>query len=127
MQKRYISSINLLRKEAVPVAKVKSNNESKPMRPALTPESRENQMISLAVDLAEKQLREGTASSQVITHYLKLGTTVAKLEKEKLAKENHLLDVKADAIRSQQRQEELFEKAIAAMKQYQGSGDPNEY
>lgn len=109
------------------MAKVKSNNESKPMRPGLTPESRENQMISLAVDLAEKQLREGTASSQVITHYLKLGTTVAKLEKEKLAKENHLLDVKAEAIRSQQRQEELFEKAIAAMKQYQGSGDPIDY
>ena len=60
----------------------------KKIRPALSPEARENQMISLAVDLAEKQLIEGTASSQVITHFLKLGTTKAELEKEKLRKEN---------------------------------------
>ena len=60
-------------------------------RPALTPESRENQLVSLAINLAEKQLREGTASSQVITHYLKLGSTQAKLEQEKLKQENELL------------------------------------
>ena len=60
------------------MAKVKStdsSDRSRKIRPALTPEARENQMISLAVDLAEKQLMEGTASSQVITHYLKLGST----------------------------------------------------
>ena len=69
------------------MARVKENNSSKKMRPALTPEARENQLISLAVDLAEKQLREGTASSQVITHYLKLGSTKERLEKEILEKQ----------------------------------------
>ena len=63
-----------------------SSNSSRKMRPALTPEARENQMISLAVDLAEKQLMEGTASSQVITHYLKLGSTRERLERENALK-----------------------------------------
>lgn len=66
----------------------------KKMRPALTPEARENQMISLAVDLAEKQLMEGTASSQVITHYLKLGSTKERIEKEILEKQKELIDAK---------------------------------
>lgn len=66
----------------------------KKIRPALTPEARENQMISLAVDLAEKQLMEGTASSQVITHYLKLGSTKERLEKEKLKKRTDCLELK---------------------------------
>ena len=69
-------------------------------RPALTPESRENQLVSLAINLAEKQLREGTASSQVITHYLKLGSTQAKLEQEKLKQENELLKAKTETIKS---------------------------
>ena len=76
------------------MAKTKANDSPKKMRPALTPEARENQLISLAVDLAEEQLRDKTASSQVITHFLKLGTTKAELEKEKLAKENELLRAK---------------------------------
>ena len=63
-------------------------NPTQKMRPALTPEARENQCISLAMDLAEQQLRDGTASSQVITHFLKAGATRAELEKEKLRKEN---------------------------------------
>lgn len=95
----------------------------KARRPALTPEARENQMISLAVDLAEKQLQEGTASSQVITHFLKLGTTKAELEREKLARENDLLKAKTDAIQSAQRIEELYESAIKAMQRYGGRGD----
>ena len=66
------------------MAKEKTKGTSRVMRPALTPEARENQLIYLATDLAEKQLREGTASSQVITHYLKLGSTKEKLEREKL-------------------------------------------
>lgn len=92
----------------------------KSQAPAKTPEARENQMIALAVDLAEKQLREGTASSQVITHYLKLGTTREKLEKEKLAKENALLAAKTDAIHSAQKVEELYTQALSAMKIYSG-------
>lgn len=92
------------------------------MRPALTPEARENQLISYAVDLAEKQLMNGTASSQVITHYLKLGSTVAKLEKEALQKQNELLAAKAEALKSARNSEELYSKALLAMKKYSGNG-----
>jgi hypothetical protein len=91
--------------------------------PATTPEARENQLIALAVDLAEKQLSAGTASSQVITHYLKLGSTREDLEKEKLKKENELLRAKTDAIRSQKEIEKLYANALNAMKSYSGQGD----
>lgn len=109
------------------MAKTKANNSPKRMRPALTPEARENQLISLAVDLAEEQLRDKTASSQVITHFLKLGTTKAELEKEKLAKENELLRAKTESIESQKRIEELYAEALNAMRRYNGQGDPDEY
>lgn len=89
-------------------------------RPAETPEARENQMISYAVDLAEKQLREGTASSQVITHFLKLGTQREKLEREKLELEKQLLVAKTEALESQKHVEELYAKAINAMQVYSG-------
>lgn len=88
--------------------------------PATTPEGRENQLISFAVDLAEKQLREGTASSQVITHYLKLGSTREKLEQEKIARENELLQAKADALASAAKVEELYKTALDAMRSYSG-------
>lgn len=96
--------------------------------PAKTPEERENQLISLAVDVAEKQLMEGTASAQVITHYLKLGTTKERLEKEKLERENELLKVKAEAYESQKNIESLYKNAIEAMRSYQGitTGDEHE-
>lgn len=97
-----------------------SSEPAKKMRPALTPEARENQMISLAVDLAEQQLRDGTASSQVITHYLKLGATTARLEKEKLERENELLKAKTKALESAERIEELYTNAINAMRKYGG-------
>lgn len=91
------------------------------MRPAFTPEARENQLVSLAVDLAEQQLRDGTASSQVITHYLKLGSTRASLEKEKLIAENKLLEAKTEMVKSAKVSEELYTKALAAMRSYQGN------
>lgn len=98
------------------------------LKPALTPEARENQLISLAMDRAEEQLLEGTASSQVITHFLKLATTKAELEKEKLERENELLRAKTESIQSAQRIEELYENAIKAMQRYGGqSGDDGEY
>ena len=111
------------------VKKTDSSGSSRKIRPALTPEARENQMISLAVDLAEKQLMEGTASSQVITHYLKLGSTKERLEKEKLAEENKLLKARTDALQSAKRVEELYADAISAMKKYSGHGhgDEDEY
>lgn len=91
-------------------------------RRATTPEARENQLISLAVDLAEKQLREGTASSQVISHYLKLGTSREQLEQERLRRENKLLEARVEAIESQKRVEELYAEALTAMKVYSGRG-----
>lgn len=104
------------------VKKQSSSEPAKKMRPALTLEARENQMIALAVDLAEKQLMEGTASAQVITHYLKLGATTARLEKEKLENENKLLKAKTEALESAERQEELYANAINAMRNYSGYG-----
>ena len=91
-------------------------------RPAKTPEARENQLIALAVDLAEKQIREGTVSSQVLTHYLKLGSSREKLEQEKIRNENHLLTAKAEAMASAKRVEELYGKALNAMRSYAGDG-----
>lgn len=93
--------------------------------PATTPEARENQMISLAVDLAEKQLREGTASSQVITQYLKLGSSRERLEQERLTRENEVLAAKAEMMASQKRVEELYKSALDAMRSYAGQ-DPQD-
>lgn len=96
-------------------------------RPATTPEGRENQLISLAVDLAEQQLIDGTASSQVITHYLKLGSTKERLEMEKLKKENELLLAKADALKSSKHAEELYENALNALRVYAGGTTADDY
>ena len=101
-----------------------SSRDSKNRRPpATTLEGRENQMVSLAVDLAEKQLSEGTASAQVITHYLKLATTRERLEQQKLEKENILLAARAEQIASGQRMEELYSDAIQAMRRYAGQDE----
>lgn len=88
--------------------------------PSRTLEGREKEVVSLAVDLAEKQLREGTASPSVITHYLKLGTISYQLELEKLRHENELLQAKTENVRSLTRMEELYEEAIASLRRYQG-------
>ncbi len=90
-------------------------------RPALTPEARENQMIALATNLAEQQLRDGTASSQVITHYLKLGTTKEKIEKEILERQKELITAKTESLQSARRVEELYANALDAMKRYSGN------
>jgi len=97
-----------------------SKNQPRKRKLASTPEARENQMISLAEELAEQQLMNGTATSQVISHYLKLGSTREKLEQEKMARENKLLDAKVEAIASGQRQDELFAQALEAMRSYTG-------
>lgn len=88
--------------------------------PARSPEARENQLVALAINLAEKQLEEGTASSQVITHYLKLGSTKEKIEKEILIEQKSLIKAKTDAIKSTQRSEALYADAIRAMRRYSG-------
>lgn len=89
--------------------------------PALDSEARENQLIALAVNLAEKQLMEGTASSQVITHYLKLGSTKEKIEKEILEKQKQLIEAKTEAIHSAKRVEELYTNALEAMRNYKSN------
>lgn len=100
------------------------DNETKPkLRPALTPEARENQLIALAMDLAEERLRNGTASSQEVTHFLKLGSQKEILEREKLEKENQLLKSKTEALQSAKRVEELYADAIKAFSSYK-SGEP---
>jgi hypothetical protein len=100
----------------------KSSTKTKRRPPATTPESRENQMIALAVDVAEQQLSEGTASSQVITHYLKLGSTKETIEKQKLQEELLLLKAKTEAMASSKRVEELYKNALDAMRNYTGNG-----
>lgn len=108
----------------MPKAKAASSSENKrKFKPALTPEARENQMISLAIDLAEKQLREGTASSQVISHYLKLGSTKARIEKEIMEKQKELIAAKTENLQAVKRIEELYSEALTAMREYSGSGD----
>ena len=102
---------------------VTSSESSRKMRPALSPEARENQLVSLAVDLAEKQLRDGTATSQVITHYLKLGSTKEKIEKEILEKQKELIEAKTQSLQSAKRIEELYANALDAMRNYSGQGN----
>lgn len=111
------------------MAKVIDSNPVRAKRPAINPETRENQLIALSVDLAEKQLREGTASSQVITHFLKLGSSTAKLEKERLEEENKLLRAKTEALESQKEIKELYQEALKAMRLYSGNteGDEDDY
>ena len=100
--------------------KTTSKDTQKKLRPATTPEARENQMRALAVDLAEKQLIEGTASSQVITHYLKLATTKEKIEREILEKQKELIVAKTENLQSAKRIEELYSNALKAMQNYSG-------
>lgn len=101
--------------------KVKASSDiHQSKRHAMSEEARENQMIALAVDLAEEQLRDGTASSQVITHFLKLATQKEKLERLKAEEEVKLLKAKTEALQSAKRVEELYSEALSAMKRYQG-------
>lgn len=100
-----------------------SSGTTRKRRPATTPEARENQMIALAIDLAEKQLMEGTASSQVITHFLKLGTTREKLEKEILEKQKELVSAKTKSIQSEEELKSMYMDAIQAMSDYKGHSD----
>lgn len=92
-------------------------------RPSLSLEAQESHMISLAVDLAEQQLRDGTASAQVIAHYLKLGSTRNKKEQEILQKQSELMTAKTEALQSAKRVEDLFEDAMNAFRTYSGSAD----
>lgn len=98
----------------------KSTNKERRIRPGLTPEAREDQLVALATNLAEKQLLDGTASSQVITHYLKIGSTKERIEKEILKEQKDLIKAKTEALKSEKRVEELYAKALDAMRRYSG-------
>ena len=90
------------------------------MARAKTVERRENQLINMAYDLAEKQIREGTASAQVISHFLKLGSTKDRLERDILAEQKKLVSAKTESLESSARIEDLYNNAINAMKKYSG-------
>ncbi len=105
-------------------AKVTESSKALPkMRPALTPEARENQMIALAMDLVEERLRNGTASSQETTHFLKLATRSEKINQQLAEKDLELKEAKRQAIQSQARIEELYANALKAMQRYSGHED----
>jgi hypothetical protein len=101
-------------------------NRKPARRPATTLESRENQLIAAAIDLAEEQIRARKASSQVITHFLKLATTREQLEKDRLRAENELLKAKVSALASAEKVEELYANALKAMRSYAGMREPEE-
>lgn len=114
-------------------ATTKTSGSTRSSRPALTPDARENQLITLAIDCAEKQLRDGTASAQVITHYLKLGSSKERIEKEILEKQKELIVAKTESLQLSKKMDALYAEAIAAMRSYSGhddsnqEGDPNFY
>lgn len=108
------------------MAKVTSNAQTRKTRPATTPEARENQLISLAIDLVEQRLIDGTASSQETTHFLKLASSKARIEKERLELENEMIKAKTESLKSSKRIEELYADAINAMKRYSGHGDSDD-
>lgn len=95
-------------------------------RPATSPEARENQLISYAMDLAEQRLLDGTASSQEVVHFLRLGTQREKLEREKLRAETSLVVAKEESLKSQDHLEELYTNAMAALKGYSASGSDDD-
>lgn len=103
-----------------PTTSTKSSN--KKGRPALTPEARENQLISLAIDLVEQRLIDGTATSQETTHFLKLASSKNRLEQEKLRAETELAKAKVAAIEDNKNTQQAYLDAINAMRYYSGHG-----
>ena len=110
----------------MPARRRSSEPQQTRRKPATTPEGRENELVSAATDLAERQIEAGTASSQVITHFLKLGSTRERLEQQRLEHENELTRVKIEALESAQRVEELYKQALDAMRSYSGETPPQD-
>ena len=104
-----------------------SPGSSRKIKPALSPEARDNQMISLAYDLAMQRLLDGTASSQEVTHFLKMGSEKTRLENERLIEENRLLRAKTKAYDNAEEIKILYKDALEAMRNYAGHGEPEDY
>ena len=96
------------------------------LRPGLSPEADENQLISLSIDAAKKMLVEGTAPTSIVLHYLKLATTRERMEREMMATQKELMEAKKQALESQAKVEQLYADAMKAMQRYSGYGDPDE-
>ena len=94
--------------------------------PGRTIETRENQIIRLAYDEAERRIRNKTATSQEIVHFLKQGSVIAQLEKSKIEQENLLLQAKSESLQSQKRVEDLYAQAMKAFRTYSGQEEPND-
>lgn len=110
------------------MAQARKRPTSRVAAPATSLEGRENQMITLAVNLAEQKLRDGTASGQIITHYLRLGTTRERLEQERLRQENELARAKREKIQADAHADEVYAEALAAFRSYSGYGtDEDDY
>lgn len=109
------------------VKTISSPDNTKKIKPALSPEARDNQMISLAYDLVQQRLLDGTASSQETTHFLKMGSEKTRLENERLIEENRLLRAKTKALDDAAEIKILYQDALTAMRNYAGHGDPEEY
>ena len=103
-----------------------SSTTTRKRRPATTPEARERQLIAMSYDLAEKQLREGTASSQIIHHFLQRGAESQRLAEEKTREEIKHLKAKTKAVESQEKTEEFYNKVLQHMKRYAGYDDGDE-
>ena len=114
----------MAKRQATPIS-----GNKKRSKPATTPEERENQLISLAYDLVEQRLLDGTATSQETTHFLKMGSEKERLEREKLREENEALRAKTESLRSAVRMVETYKNALKAMREYSGQGvdDEDEY
>jgi len=126
LSKIHTNRTQTIRKEAVRVAKVKSSgssNSARKVRPALSPEARENQLISLAIDLVEQRLLDGTASSQETTHFLKLASSKAKYEKKLLEAQAEMAIAKKEALDAQRRSDEDLKEVIRAFRQYSGHAE----
>lgn len=108
------------------MAKVKTEPKARRIRPAISPEAREKQLMSLAMDQAEQQLMDGTASSQVITYFLKLASQRERLERERLEEENKLLRAKTEALEAQKNSETDYARVIEALRRYSGRGDDDD-
>jgi hypothetical protein len=107
--------------------RVSGSGSSKSARsPARSPDERENQLVEAATDLAENQLRDGSASAQVITHYLKLGSSRERLEQQRLKNEVLLMDMKREQMASEMRTEDMMRRALNAMRGYSGLDEPDE-